>query len=139
MDEATPAPHFVQAPAVELDLVKLRKRHAVSLQGGKMLQDDFNSLPYVRAILIMPFWLPEAPRPLPVERRHEILKKVAVKMNKENSDAPTMNWEVLELDWSRRPHLVERPKIWHPKAAISRKGSILSSYPGSTGSLNVLG
>jgi hypothetical protein len=54
-----------------------------------------------------------------------MLKKAAGHLNKESPESPPITWKVLDLDWSRQPYLVERHNIWHPKAAISLKGSIL--------------
>src|SRR5438445_504940 len=82
--------------------------------------------PTVRAILTVPFWLPAAPRPLSAVRREDVLKRTAAELNRNvDKAASALKWEAVELDWSREPYSIDESKIWHPKAAKSRKGMIL--------------
>jgi hypothetical protein len=87
------------------------------------MQSSSSSLPAVQAILIVPFWLPTAPRPMGAEERKVVLDKAAKRLN--NQQLIPMAWKVLELGWSSQPHFLAEPKTWHPKTMVARKGAIL--------------
>ena len=90
------------------------------------MPDELTLFPVAQAILTVPFWLKSAPGPMSVENRRDLLKKTAEKLNSNiGGTFPRAKWDVLELEWCREPYSVHSSKIWHPKPAVSRKGSIL--------------
>jgi hypothetical protein len=98
------------------------------MSAARTMASDNNWLlfPAVRAVLTVPFWLPAAPRPLPVGDRKEMLRRAATALNQSRHLAAyRMRWEAVELGWSREPYTINLPAIWHPKASVSRKGTIL--------------
>ena len=81
----------------------------------------------LRAFLVVPFWLPCAPKPMRTERRETLLEN-ALQWLDEHRKRQTNNlvdWRLVHLEAWQQPRSVTKGYQWGPREIVARKRALL--------------